>query len=529
MKNFVRSNMPAAMSTDELNTTWSMNYYTEIPAELWTKFNNIGYSKSGCVLRMFQEVMTEATFAKGLKNYFEDNKFTAVTPDALHAALQKAYNQDFPGNPINIATLMSTWENQAGYPLVSVRLNGNNVEFSQKRHPFTNGEIYSIPLTYSTKTSNNFDAKTAKQWLTGTSLSVASSSISFTSGDWIVLNNQQVGYYRVDYSTELWHAIIDQLKSDHSKIHAINRAVLRDEIYLGWKSFAKVTAVDILESLRYFTKEDEAISWSKSNQFFSELKVRLAGSEVYDHYMRFLRDLTNPQLTTIGYEGNTLEHTDLADLRGQLKSWNCAAKEQNCIQIEHTKWLNYHNTGNYSPLDFCAALSTIDSVLFNELLLGVTTNANYPARGNYLSSLACNENEQNLRSLLDASIDKDAKIIFTATERLNIIRSVISRSYLGVKTTMKFIDEKHAEISALDTTQFVGLFNQLAQYVNPDSVTVFNTLRDKLSTAGYLAAGDLSSVNSIYNTNKAWYDTNYETIKTWFINEPTNQPTEPVS
>lgn len=39
---------------------------------------------------------------------------TAVTPDLLHSALQRAYNEDFPGNNLNIDLLMGMWENNAG-------------------------------------------------------------------------------------------------------------------------------------------------------------------------------------------------------------------------------------------------------------------------------------------------------------------------------------------------------------------------------------------------------------------------------
>lgn len=106
--------MPAAFSTDEQLSTWSMNHYTEIPAELWTKFNNIGYSKSGCVLRMFQESMTVTTFAKALKYYMQANQMKAATPDNLHKELQRAYDEDFPGNGVDIGAMMSMWENNAG-------------------------------------------------------------------------------------------------------------------------------------------------------------------------------------------------------------------------------------------------------------------------------------------------------------------------------------------------------------------------------------------------------------------------------
>lgn len=110
----MRSNIPAAFSTDENPATWSMNQYTEDPKLLWDKFNNIGYSKSGCVLRMFQEALTWPTFGKGLKYYMNTMQYKAATPDDLHRELQKAYNEDFPGTPLNIGALMATWENQPG-------------------------------------------------------------------------------------------------------------------------------------------------------------------------------------------------------------------------------------------------------------------------------------------------------------------------------------------------------------------------------------------------------------------------------
>jgi hypothetical protein len=63
---------------------------------------------------MFQEALTIPTFAKGLNYYLTDNYMKAVTPQHLHAGLQRAYDEDFPGNSVDIEALMGTWENQAG-------------------------------------------------------------------------------------------------------------------------------------------------------------------------------------------------------------------------------------------------------------------------------------------------------------------------------------------------------------------------------------------------------------------------------
>lgn len=113
MNRFVTNNLPRAFASD-VGSSWAMNHYTEIPAELWSKFGAIGYQKSGCVLRMFQEALTPKTFAKGLNYYLNDSYLEAVTPQHLHDGLQRAYSEDFPGSFLNVGVFMSSWENQAG-------------------------------------------------------------------------------------------------------------------------------------------------------------------------------------------------------------------------------------------------------------------------------------------------------------------------------------------------------------------------------------------------------------------------------
>lgn len=395
-----------------------------------------------------------------------------------------------------------------------MEISDNYLIFTQRRYPSSNGEIYAIPLTLSTKSNNDFNTKTPLGWMTTEKWTMAMSFANFNEGDWIILNNQQIGYYKADYSTELWQAIIAQLKSDYTKIHPINRAVLRDEIYLGWKNLGRVTAAHVLESLLYFSLEDEAISWSKSNQFLSELKMRLSGSEIYDKFTKFLRDLTNPQLITFGYEGSDFEHTDITDLRNQLRNWNCHALDGACLLNEYQKWFNYNSTNTPSSFDFCFAMTLLDTAPFNQILTAITTDVNYPPRGNYLDSLGCNRNEENLKLLLDASIDRSNNL--SEGERMKIIRNVFSKSHLGLKTTINFIDDKHAEISAINATQFVPLFTQLVQYINPDSLIDFIRLRDKLDAAGYLATDEFSLINVIYSRTQTWYATNFELIKSFF-------------
>lgn len=49
------------------------------------------------------------------------------------------------------------------------------------------------------------------------------------SGDWIIANLNQVGYYRVNYDDKNWKAIIEQLSEDPNVFPDANRAQVIDD------------------------------------------------------------------------------------------------------------------------------------------------------------------------------------------------------------------------------------------------------------------------------------------------------------
>lgn len=449
MENFITGDMPRAFSVDVLSqNSWAMNHYTEEPARLWDKFGGIGYQKSGCVLRMFQEVMTPATFAKGLNYYLTKMYMQAAIPDDLHEGLQRAYDEDNIGNQLNINDLMHSWEDQPGYPMITVQLLNNNLVFSQRRYPGSAGEIYSVPITLATKTDANFNRKTPTVWLKDQVDVFTQSELNFRAGDWIILNIQQVGYYRVNYDTNIWHAIINQLIENHSVINPINRAVLQDEIYLALtdSSLSHVNVSDCLNILSYFGGEDEPIAWSKANSLLNLLNDRLFGTSEYESFLEFLREITAPHLSEIGYEAIDYEPSKRTSLRSSTKSWNCLALDDDCLNNELAKLLQFFSAGISASFDYCHALRNVDGEVYAAIVNGVTRNSAYPTRTNYLNNLGCSLDRDNLRRFLQTVLDPTNNL--SATERQNVLTNTIRRSVLALETTIEFIDENYAEINS---------------------------------------------------------------------------------
>lgn len=445
MDKFFTSTMPVAFITDTYkNKSWSLNHYTEHPDELKYKFSNITYYKAACVLRMFMEVIGEDVFLNGLNIYLKNNEMSSATPENLHNALDEAFEHKNSFR-LNIGHLMSTWEELPGYPLISISISGNNLVLTQRRYPESNGEFYMVPITFATKTNPDFTKKTPNLWLDSQVLSLSQSSLGFSSNDWIILNIDQVGYYRVDYDVTLWRAIIKQLNEDHEIISPINRAVLLDEIYLAWTKLNRVTAADILNSLNYLEKETDVNVWRNAQNMIRSLNFKLLGTAAYDEYLKFLIKITESHLNSVGYESIEGEDFETIRFREYTRRWNCEGLGPNCLANAFQKILFYRlGTGN-SDFNFCNAIKILTPQYFSSLLNDVITDPNLDYRDDFVHYLGCSLLEENLQMLLQAALDLSNGL--ESYDREMFLYNMARYSNNGLKASLNFIHDNYIALA----------------------------------------------------------------------------------
>ncbi|XP_070496047.1 aminopeptidase N-like [Chironomus tepperi] len=501
-----------AFMSDE-DGSWAMNHYTEDPKELDSKFDGIGYHKSACVLRMFMEVMTEPVFLKGLNYYLTDNYMKAATPTQLHKGLQTALDEAFPGNLLDLNTIMYSWEDQAGYPLISVNVSGTNLVFSQRRYPKSNGEIYSVPITFATKTNPDFAVRTPKVWLPTASMSVDQKLIGYTANDWMIVNIDQVGYYRVDYDTTLWRANIEQLNKDHKVINELNRALLLDEFYLAWTQFNRVNAADALNILNYFGKEDENNAWARGQTTYNILKNRLFGTPVYEKFAEFIRAKTKPHLDILGYEGFDGEDPDRASLRSYAKQWSCQSIDRDCYLLEQQKFIAYYNGSGGLNFNFCYAMKLVEDPIYTQIVIGITTSSNFPNRAEFVRNLGCSLRVDNLNVLLLEILNSGNNL--SNIERENLLTGMFSNSELGLKTALKFIDESYTPLSSI--IDLPKIMSSMAGYINGEEMTAkFRETVEKLKAGQHLSDANHLAISKTLETSEKWFTTNYKDISDYF-------------
>ncbi|XP_070491590.1 aminopeptidase N-like [Chironomus tepperi] len=521
MDKFFEDFTPNAFNADE-REPWPMNQYVESPNELRMKFNQIVSRKAACVIRMYKEAITDDVFFVGLNKYLTDNLMKSATPNELHAALQAAYNATFTA-PLNIAKSMSTWEDQPGYPVVHVSIDGNEVTFKQQRYPLNSeAMIYSIPITLATKTKPSFTSKATKIWLDTETESILQVQIDFTPGDWMVVNLDQVGYFRVDYDLELWRAIIDQLYDDHKVINRINRAVLFQEFDLARNKFNRVYGVDSLGMINYLRREKDSTIWNRAQPTLSDINYRLFGTAAYDQFFGLIRNITKPHLEEIGYEGRDGEDANTVELRGYTKQWNCLAVDGDCVARDFTALILLRMGTGSANFDFCNALKITDRTNYAEILEAIITDRNAAYRNNYMFSMGCSLVSENLDRLLEAVLDADNGLL--SFERWAFLDTMTTQSNMGLEKSLDFLNDNYVEFHRLADDYRLTLMAERVK--EAPMVAKFKNLLEKLSTTDMINSDSKESYLKEIEDNQEWLKNNYYDILMYFgLEAPTIPPT----
>lgn len=193
---------------------------------------------------------------------------------------------------------MSTWTNQAGYPLLVVTEFSNAEVFvAAYRYQgastnYTEPAQWFVPVNFATSQQPNFTDTRAFLWLTPY-LNHGMIGIPRESGEWFVLNNQQTALYRVLYPYSNYRALAAQLKSPaYDVIHTLNRAQLLDDAYEFVRTGARPIDI-LLNFMPYLWRETEYAPWKSIAPVLTWLHDLLAtNTEYHRKYLRIGANLT---------------------------------------------------------------------------------------------------------------------------------------------------------------------------------------------------------------------------------------------
>ena len=118
-----------ALQTDALHSTRAIEFPVRWPDEAEAMFDVLTYLKGGNVLRMLEQYIGTERFRDGVRRYLTAHQYGNTETTDLWDAIEQVAG----GEPVR--ALMDSWILQGGFPLVTARQDGDEIELVEE--PFS--------------------------------------------------------------------------------------------------------------------------------------------------------------------------------------------------------------------------------------------------------------------------------------------------------------------------------------------------------------------------------------------------------
>jgi tricorn protease interacting factor F2/3 len=308
---FLWGSTGSAMARDALLE----NFAIEIPGGEHVVINvstaPIIYSKGGSILRQVQGYIGPDNFQKGLQDYLKTYEYDSATSQNLWEAFEQASEQP-------IANMMKSWIEQPGFPMISVKKEGNKLQLAQQRFsylPVDSDQIWQVPITI-----QFFSGASKTERMTFLMNSTTHEVELPNPADAYKVNDQQTGFYIVRYQdkdnlADLGQRVADQLLSPE------DRWGLQNDLFSLCKR-GDIPFSEYLAFLAHYQNERAFLPLvSISNNLHNSSLV--LDAEKQQKIASLIRPWFENVLTDIGFEPTPNEKHTTAILREQLL-WHAA-------------------------------------------------------------------------------------------------------------------------------------------------------------------------------------------------------------
>lgn len=427
------------MLTDVNGALVPLNQYVESPNEINDKAYDVivTHYKAAFILFMTMSMMQQVTFEKGIKYYLEDRAFNSVTPDDLHNALQRAYDEDNPESDVDIATIMWPWENLRGYPVVTVSIENDKLTFKQEGFRTPHDELFGIPIAITTSSNPNFSYPLEEiYWMTTSEfeISLNNSTIDWTENDWIIVNVRNFAYYITNYDDTLWNLLIETLINEPESIHFEDRGTLFINFYLFIEHAHNVSSTIFLRLAQALQVDNEITVWNRAHRGLLRFANRLRGTEMFQNHWIYLRNLF-----TLIYDRLSNDESFNSELAELVSFWSCTSGIEECLDSAIDDLFDSVAVSSMCP-GFMTANETVLMRFWSTALLN-------PVNSDQLfTDLACSRDLNFLSVYLNESLDLSNSL--TRNQREIIINRVYSANFVGFDLIRDFFLDNYDFIHA---------------------------------------------------------------------------------
>lgn len=473
---------------------------------------------------MIQNALGHESWRSGLHFFLAARQDNYTNSALLYAGVQQGVNEGIPVNTPDVHAIMSTWELQAGVPIVTVSRSSNVLHLQQTRFFYANetsDNLWHVPINYAVASDPNFNETTADLWFTGRELEIRNDSAPkpWLPNDWIVFNVQQSGYYRVNYDAELWNLIIGQLNGpQYHLIHLLNRGQLIDDSFHVARS-GRITFDIPLDIMNYLERETDHIVWDSAERALFLYNRWLLGSSVYDEFQDFVVKNVFAMYNKLGIDVIENEPRldryarqiaiNLACLHGLPQCLTDAAQQlENAINLQQT----LHP--DVVAQIYCNGIRRSDTTVVEAMHNILSSATRQIERNRIIAGLGCIEDSELLYDHLFTAIRPGT---LSNAERGNILSSPLNNGIGSLQVLMDFIRLNYGGINLIDPSLVSTICSNIAIRVPIDEMyDEFTELLSHLEVNGAISVSTGNNLRLSAQGILNWQEQNLQHIVLFF-------------
>jgi aminopeptidase N len=537
--NFVVDEHRRGLYADDSSNAHPLHINTDRPSFLLDPvslfdniFDSVTYRKGASFLRMIRGFLGEQVFLDGLHNYLTKNAYNTTTDTDLFDAWIEEASLSNIKTPFPMIEFFNSWVLQRGYPVVTLRRTDSNtitasqdiffIDANDKPSELEHEEAekfmheWYIPFTYNTESElSQSKSSPIYAWMD------IGKELTISTNEHILGNVDVVGFYRVNYESDMWKFLIEKLNStNYQDISVQNRAQLLDDAF----AFVRAERLDIATALdlcTYLHQEHEYFPWKMFNDDIAYFKQVLPTTPIYAKFSDYILRLVRPALYDFYGWDDTKDTSDAAYFdrmgRGLGVSLACYFEDSDCVTTAiqlYKDWMNNPTKlipATYRRSVYCTAIAN-----------GGIDEWNF-AWDQYLASDSM-QHQKTLRYAMSCS--RDSAIINTYIDRA-LDTSLIRKQdqeytlyYIGSQEFNKYLVFDYVINNYEKITSAVGVYILTNELLYPamSRFTTTNDLRLIESFRSMVPASwddTLTSFTYTIEKNIQWLEENEGKIASW--------------
>ncbi|KRM78974.1 aminopeptidase N [Lapidilactobacillus dextrinicus DSM 20335] len=392
--------VPRALQRDATDGVQSVHVHVENPAEIAAIFDSaIVYAKGSRMLVMVRSLIGDDALRKGLKNYFAKHHYGNATGADLWQALEDVSGQ-------KIGSIMDSWLEQPGYPVVTAAVVDGQLTLSQKQFFIGEGKdegrLWQIPL------QGNYEE-------TPTIMNEATIQL----GDYQTLRQNNSKAFRLNvgnnshFIVKYDDTLMADLLSEVDSYDAISQLQIIQDMRLLAEG-RQISFAEVLPLLRRFANSQSAIVISGLYRLANDLQQFVSADSTEEKNLQtFFGELSAEQVERLGFANRASDTADDLVIRPEVLK--AALYAQNKAALAGVHELFVANQANLAalPAEVRALVLTNEvknfgnAELFDQLLTTYAKSSDASFKADIQVALTSTTDEQFIGQIIVALENAD--------------------------------------------------------------------------------------------------------------------------